>query len=321
MVSVTELQPVLPVNSFQYVVNYPVHIQNALSIYDNTPSDNPLTNAGATLGRVLFYDKQLSINNTISCGSCHKQQFSFEDTAVLSKGVNGGITTRNSMAIINIRFYQSGKMFWDERASTTEKQALVPIQDHAEMGFTLSQLESKVKSLSYYPTLFQNAFKSSLIDSVQICKALAQFERSIVTYQSKYDSVKQGLQKFTISESNGEQLFLTAGAPNTCAGCHTPPLFLTSNPTAPFQLVDAGDKGINGENRFKAGSLRNISIRKSLFHNGSVADVQTMLSATGPQRIPSHAIKPTEVADMLAFLNTISDNTILTEIKFSNPFQ
>lgn len=320
IVAVTELQPVLPINSFQYVVNFPAHIQNALSVNDNTPSDNPLTNAGATLGRVLFYDKQLSITNTISCGSCHQQQFSFDDTAVLSKGVNGGITTRNSMAILNIRFYKSGKMFWDERSVTTEKQALVPIQNHAEMGLTLSQLETKVKSLSYYPALFQNAFNSSIIDSVQICKALSQFERSIVTYQSKYDSVKQGLQQFTISESNGEQLFLTAGAPNTCAACHAPPLFLTSKPVAPFQLIDAGDSGINGQNRFKAGSLRNISIRKSLFHNGSVADVQTMLSATGARRIPSHAIKPTDVADMLAFLNTISDNTILTAAKFSNPF-
>ena len=320
IISTTELQPVLPLNSFGYVVNFPAHIQNALVGNDNTPTDNPLTDAGATLGRVLFYDKQLSVTNTISCGSCHQQQFSFDDTAILSKGVNGGITTRNSMAILNIRFYKSGKMFWDERSITTEKQALVPIQNHAEMGLTLSQLENKVKSLSYYPALFKNAFNNIIIDSVQICKALAQFERSIVTYQSKYDSVKQGLQKFTISEANGEQSFLNAGAPNTCAGCHTPPLFLTSNPIAPFQLIDAADKGINNQNRFKSGSIRNISIRKNLFHNGSIANVETMLTGTGNQRIPSHTIKSTDVQDMLAFLNTINDNTILTAAKFSNPF-
>lgn len=317
--SVTTL-PVLPATEYSYLINYPAHIQNALTSTDNTPADNPITNAGATLGRVLFYDKQLSIDNKISCGSCHKQQFSFDDTASLSKGVNDSLTTRNSMAILNIRFYKSGKMFWDERSVTAEKQALQPIQNHLEMGLTLSLLESKVKALSYYPALFQKAFNSAVIDSIQISKALSQFERSIVTYQAKYDSVKQGLQNFTNSESNGEQLFLNGGAPRTCAGCHTPPLFLTSNPVAGFQLITPGDRGINNQDRFKAGSIRNIMIRKDLFHNGSVANVQTMLSATGPNAIPSHSIKPTDVQDMMAFLNTLTDNTILTEAKFSSPF-
>lgn len=319
-IAITELQPVLPANSYNYLVSYPAHIQKSLLSNDNNPADNPITNAGATLGRVLFYDKQLSLNNKINCASCHKQQFSFDDTAALSVGINGGMTTRNSMALLNLRFYKSGKMFWDERAPAIEKQALQPIQSHLEMGLTLSLLESKVKALSYYPALFQNAFNSSIIDSVQICKALAQFERSIVTYQSKYDDVKQGNQIFTAAESAGEQLFLNAGAPNTCAGCHTPPLFITSNPIKGFELLDKTDSGINNQNRFKSGSLRNIFTRKCLFHNGSVANVQTMLSATGTQAIPAHTIRPTEVQNMLAFLNTLTDSTILTDKKFSDPF-
>lgn len=319
-ITTEELKPVLPLTPFNYLVTFPAHIQNNLLSNDNNPADNPITNAGATLGRVLFYDKQLSLDNKINCASCHKQQFSFDDTAMLSLGINGGVTTRNSMALLNLRFYKSGKMFWDEKSLTVEKQALQPIQNHLEMGLTLSLLESKVKSLSYYPALFQNAFNSSIIDSVQISKALAQFERSIVTYQSKYDDVKQGFQIFTDAESAGEQLFLNAGSPNTCAGCHTPPLFITSNPIRGFALNDNSDGGINNQNRFKSGSLRNIFTRKSLFHNGSITNIQAMLTATGTQAIPSHTIRPTEVQNMLAFLNTLTDNSIASDKKFSDPF-
>jgi len=319
----SELKPVLPSASFDYIVTYPAHVQAALTANDNTPADNPITNDGATLGRVLFYDKQLSKNNKVSCASCHQQQFSFDDNAALSTGVDGGLTTRNSMAILNVRFYKSGKMFWDERATTLEKQALQPIQNHVEMDLTLAQLETKVNALSYYPALFQKAFGSTLIDSVRIAKALAQFERSIVTYQSKYDRVKQGLAAFTTAEAQGEQLFLNAAAPNTCASCHTPPMFITSTPNAPFALLDAADLGINNENRFKSGSLRNISNRTKLFHNGRIENLQSMLAPVGPGTpppIPNHAVAPQDVQNLLAFLNTLTDNTITTEAKFSNPF-
>jgi cytochrome c peroxidase len=325
------LQPTLPTTAFAYNISYPAHIQAALVANDNTPADNPITNAGATLGRVLFYDKQLSKNNTVSCGSCHKQAFSFDDNIALSKGFDGGFTDRNSMAILNIRFYKSGKMFWDERAANAEKQALQPIQNHVEMGLTLADLESKVKALSYYPSLFQNAFGSTTIDSVKIAKALAQFERSIVTYQSKYDRVKQGLESFTAAEAQGEVLFNTApppppggGAPPSCNGCHTAPIFINSAAPA-FGFPDLVDLGISNLSRFKSGSLRNISTRTALFHNGSVANVQAMFSAgapgSGTQPIPAHAANPQNAASLIAFMNTLTDNTILTEVKFSDPFK
>jgi cytochrome c peroxidase len=311
----------LPSTTLSYSVTYPAHIAADLILYDNTPTDNQITDNGATLGRVLFYDKQLSKNNSISCASCHKQANSFEDNIALSEGFEGGITTRKSMALLNVRFYKSGKMFWDERSSTLEKQTLQPIQNHIEMGLTLSELETKVKAKPYYASLFTKAFGSSSIDSVKIAKALSQFVRSIVTYQSKYDKVKQGLASFTTAEANGEELFLNAGN-ITCAACHTPPMFLTSSPAAGFGLADPNDTGINGSRRFKSTSLRNISIRTNLFHNGSVANVQTMLQsgATG-NGIPQHSLNPQNTINMLAFLNTLTDNTILTEEKFSNPFK
>lgn len=315
----TTTSPTLPTTPFNYVVTYPTHIQNALIANDNTPENNPITNDGATLGRVLFYDKNLSKNNTISCGSCHKQAQSFDDDNPFSKGLNGGFTTRNSMAILNLRFYKSGKMFWDERAASVEKQALVPIQDHTEMGLTLTELEVKVAAQPYYAALFQKAFGSIGIDSIKIGQALAQFERSIVTYQSKYDQVKQGLASFNAQEAQGEKIFLNVGRP-TCAGCHTPPMFLTSTPENSFEIIDAADAGINNQNRFKSGSLRNIGIRKFLFHNGSVANLQAMLTGT-PKPIPSHTVALGDVQNLLAFLNTITDTSILTEEKFTNPFQ
>ena len=311
-------QPNLPTTPYSYVVGFPSYIQTTLLLNDNTPANNAITNDGATLGRVLFYDKQLSKNNTISCGSCHKQTEAFDDDIALSKGFEGGFTTRNSMSVLNLRFYKSGKMFWDERAATLENQVLQPIQNHVEMGLTLPELVNKVSGLNYYPALFQKAFGSTVIDSNRISKALAQYCRSIVSYQSKYDSVKQGLATFSTTEAQGEQMFLTAGV-RTCSSCHTPPMFITSTPEIGFALNDANDIGINGQNRFKSGSLRNIGLRKTLFHNGSIANLQSMLNST--PAIPLHTLPTPDAARMIAFLNTLTDYTLTTEAKFSDPFK
>ncbi|WP_461146199.1 cytochrome-c peroxidase [Spirosoma pulveris] len=309
--------------TYNYLVELPAHIRQALVATDNSPADNPITNEGAALGRVLFYDKNLSLNRTVSCGSCHKQATAFDDDVALSKGFANARTTRNSMSLLNIRFYKSGRMFWDERAPTVEKQALQPIQNPLEMGLTLTELESRVKSLTYYPDLFQKAFGSPAIDSVRIAKAIAQFERSIVSHQSKYDRVKQGLETFTAAEARGEQIFLTAPNPGpggggvACAGCHTPPMFITSTPAGGFSFPL--QSGINGQNRFKSGSLRNIATRKFLFHTGAIADLNAMFS--GPQPVPAHGVPPQEAAAMIAFLNTLTDAVITQDPKYSDPFR
>lgn len=319
----TVTQPRLPATAFNYSnVSFPAHISAALLLNDNTPAGNPITDNGATLGRVLFYDKNLSKNNTISCGSCHKQENSFTDNVQFSKGFDGGFTTRTSMNTLNLRFYKSGKMFWDERSNTLEDQILQPIQNHVEMGMTLTDLVTKLKTLDYYPDLFTKAFGSNSIDTTRISRAVAQFLRSIVTYQAKYDRVKQGLESFTADESDGEQLFLNAVPPGpgggpTCAGCHTPPEFLTSQPQGPFQLADPTDAGILNQHRFKAGSLRNITNTTALFHNGSIANVQAMLAST----IPAHGVAPQDRQKIFAFLQTLTDNTVTTDVRFSDPFK
>jgi cytochrome c peroxidase len=310
--------PKLPSTPFNYIAVFPQHIALALPQQDNTPANNPITNDGATLGRVLFYDKSLSRNNTIACASCHKQELSFSDNAIKSLGFEGGETKRHSMPTLNLRFYRSGKMFWDERANTLEDQVLMPIQDGTEMGMTLTDLQAKISGITYYPELFRKAFGTSEVTTDRISKALAQFLRSIVSYQSKYDKVKQGEDVFTADEQAGEQLFLNATGPGggTCAGCHRPPMFLTSNPAAPFALLDPTDRGINNENRFKSGTLRNIANTTPLFHNGSVPGLEAMLGGG----IPAHSIAPPDRAKMLAFMRTLTDNTIITDVRFSNPF-
>jgi cytochrome c peroxidase len=325
-----ELQPTLPATPYNYSnIPFPAHILAVLPTQDNTPTGNPITDNGATLGRVLFYDKQLSKNNTVSCASCHKAEQSFSDADIKSKGFEGGLTARHSMPLLNIRFYRSGKMFWDERAATLEIQSLMPIQDLTEMGLTLTELQNKVSALSYYPALFQKAFGSTEITTDKIARALSQFIRSIVTYQSKYDRVKQGLETFTPDELAGEQAFLATpptppGAPPaiSCAGCHTPPMFITSNPQAPFGLNDPADAGINNQNRFKSSSLRNIANTAPYFHNGSVPSLNDMLGLTpGATPIPAHSVAPPNRPRILAFMQTLTDMTVTTDPKFSNPFK
>ncbi len=317
----TDPKPSLPATALNYNINYPGFLITAMVQNDNTPADNQITNDGATLGRVLFYDKHLSKNNTISCASCHKSTSSFTDNIQFSKGFEGGSTTRTSMDLLNVAFYLSGKMFWDERSATLEAQVVQPIQNHVEMGESFPALVDKIKALDYYPALFQKAFGTSDIDSVKISKALAQFVRSIIPYQSKYDEVKQGLATFTPAEQAGEQLFLNAAPPNqptlTCAGCHKPPLFITSSPAAPFGLQDANDAGINNTGHFKIGSLRNVAISAPYFHNGSIASLQGVLTSN----IPLHQVAPQDVQNLIAFMQTLTDTQTLSDERFSDPFK
>jgi cytochrome c peroxidase len=215
---------------------------------DNTPPLNPITDAGATLGRVLFYDVRLSANDTVSCASCHQQSRAFGDNAVASIGVNG-TTGRHSMRLVNARFADETRFFWDERADTLEAQTTQPIRDHAEMGFSgsdgdpgFSDLLDKLDATSEYPALFEYAFGDSAITEARIQLAIAQFVRSIQSFDSKYDAGRAlvpndgpPFPNFTPGENNGKLLFLQPpqfngagqriGGGAGCAGCHRPPEF------------------------------------------------------------------------------------------------
>jgi len=166
---------------------------------DNTRG-NAITNEQATLGRVLFYDKNLSVNNTIACASCHQQTATFGDPAMVSTGVNG-LTARHSMRLINARFGDEDNFFWDERANSLEAQTTQPIQDHVEMGFSgdngdpnITDLIEKLENIAYYQELFMFAYGDNDITENRLQESLSQFIRSIQSFDSKYDTGRSMVQ-------------------------------------------------------------------------------------------------------------------------------
>lgn len=332
-------QPMLSLPGIPYNYenqNLPIYLQIYINKKTGNFNDsNPITNHGATLGRVLFYDKSLSINNSISCASCHKQEFGFTDDKPLSQGFQGGFTRRNSMSILNIGFQFNGKMFWDERAANLEEQVLMPIHDHIEMGLELKDLVVKLKTLSYYPPLFEKAFGTSEITEEKIARALAQFVRSIITYRSKYDKFLQGHYDFTAQERTGKLIFegqLPGGKlvdhDKTCIFCHSAELQLSTNGKADGDPFNPSDRGI-GENtglasdigRFKSPSLRNVSQSAPYLHSGSIPTLDSLLTFHANVNVDFTFSQGQYIAALKAFLETLTDNEITKDEKFSNPFK
>jgi cytochrome c peroxidase len=341
--------PVLPNTPADYVAyavtNIPAYWKTPgtpIAQADNTPASNPITNAGATLGRVLFYDERLSHNNGTSCASCHKQENDFSDPNRFSEGFDGELTARHSMGLSNNRYYRRGKYFWDERADTLEAQVLMPIQDPKEMGSSLSQVRSELASTSFYPQLFQQAFGTPEITDDRISKALSQFVRSMVSYNSKFDqAVAAGTPQarnyaavFTNPQERqavelGDTIFHLAGQ---CSGCHTTNAQIAT--TTHNIGLDPNNSGTDGagNGRFKAPSLRNVEAREGYMHDGrfdTLAEVVQFYS-NGIQNNPfldsaldpssGNLFNPTERAALVAFLKALTDNTFLTSSLFSDPF-
>lgn len=329
--------------------------QNAATDNDNTPTNNPTTDDGATLGRVLFYDKNLSKNKTISCASCHHQEKGFSDDVTLSTGFNGGLTRRHSMSLVNARWYGRGRFFWDERAETLEDQVLMPFQDPVEMGMTLNEVVSAVQGKSYYSDLFQKAFGSSEINSDKISKALAQFVRSIVSVSSKYDEGRQQVSiptanfpNFTQSENNGKRLFFlpVPQGGGGCVGCHSTEAFInpdngpTNNGLDSVSTTDLGVyEAINNTafiGAFKVPSLKSIALTAPYMHDGRFNTLEEVVEHynSGIKNHPNlgDALKDVsgnpvrlnltaqEKADLVNFLKTLTDNDISTDAKYSDPF-
>ena len=298
--------PMLPSETSDYVtVQIPEYVDSdELAGTDNTPENNPLTDAGATLGRVLFYDRQLSRNSTIACASCHLQENAFADPRRRSVGYQGGLTNRNAMNLANLRFtnlqdHQPG-FFWDERAPTLEAQALMPIQDTVEMGMTLDALERRTQELPYYPTLFDAAFGSSEATSDRVAKAIAQFMRSMLSFDSKFDQaasahrdVSSDFDLFTEQENLGKSLFINGVkgiAEHGCAHCHIPPTFgMTKSQNNGLDL-EYKDKGLGARDqprndpftpsnngKFKAPSLRNVALTAPYMHDGRFESLAQVL--------------------------------------------
>jgi len=286
----------LPDTSYEYAnATLPAHFQSARGL-DNTPEDNPITDAGATLGRVLFYDTTLSANSTTSCSSCHRQQHAFSDPNRVSRGFDGRHTDRHAMNLTGLRYYPPGRFFWDERGGNLEDAVLLPIRNPIEMGEDPARLPRKLAAATYlvpgsrrpvapYPELFRRAFGDPRITEARIARALAQFLRSLVSYRSRFDeglaratSDADGFESFTRQENRGKALFL-----RNCASCHLESqdslfalLVPANNGTELHPLSSDGGLGdvtLNAldAGRFKSPTLRNVEVAGPYLHNGSLA--------------------------------------------------
>ncbi|MEL6610634.1 MAG: cytochrome c peroxidase [Bacteroidota bacterium] len=335
--------PTLPATPFNYAnIALPQHlnvppVQNT----DNTPSDNPITDAGATLGRVLFYDTRLSANQTVSCATCHRQEQGFSDPGILSIGFEGGETGRHSMSLAFARFYDNGHFFWDERAETLEEQVLMPIQDDIEMGMTLDDVRARLEATDFYADLFADAFGSPEVTNEGMSRALSQFVRSMIAPNSKYDQGRAAqpmgpprgpLGNFTAQENRGLDLFYGAAR---CSACHRGDL------QVPVEALNNGldaqvtDEGAGG-GQFKSPSLRNIAVTAPYMHDGRFATLEEVVdhydrgvqphpNLSFPLRTPNGQplrlnLTAEERAALVAFMRTLTDESFLADERWSDPF-
>lgn len=340
--------PMLPVIGFNYAddtVPVPVHgirIMRVGSSWETMPSDNPTTDAGATLGRVLFYDKRLSITNTRACASCHVQSHGFASPERFDTGVTGVPLQRNSMALANARFNGPDRYFLDFRARTLETLALMPIQDINELGNSLPFLENKLASTDFYPPLFEAAFGSPEVTGERIAKALAQFLRSLLTYRSRFDEIVFDRAPpgsvLTAQELRGRALFDGHAVPEAdCSACHLPHVVHTvdrgANNGLDAQFTDPGA----GNGAFRAASLRNIAVTAPYMHDGRFSTLREVIDHY------DHGIQASDElhrrfkddngdlirlnlteedkAALEAFLHTLTDEPFLLDPKFSDPFK
>lgn len=324
----------------------PKHFRTAnAATFDNTPTDNPLTDAGVQLGRVLFYDTRVSASGQISCASCHLQKHAFADPRRFSAGHSGQQVDRNSMSLVNLRYSKAGK-FWDERVATLEEQVLIPIQSRVEMGQSLDALTEMLQNDSRYPVMFEQSFGDATINADRVAKALSQFLRALVSYRSKYD---QGLAQvktetddfpnFTAAENLGKGLFL-----EKCAICHrdgrgrqsaffTSFRSLNNGIDESAETLDAGNGDItlvpSDIGLFRPSDLRNVEFTAPYMHDGRFATLEEVINHYSDEikrhpNVSGFAFRmhftDEQKAAIVAFLKTLTDHAFLNDVRFSDPW-
>lgn len=304
------------------------------------------SNEIATLGRVLFYDPNLSINKSISCASCHKQTAAFADTKALSDGFAGKETHRNSMSLANPVL--NTNFFWDSRTPSLKSLISEPIQNHIELGFDdLSQLVERLENIDYYPELFMRAYGSPNVTKDRIDDAVAQFVGSMFSGDSRFDkAVEDDFTSFTEVEKHGMALFFSERT--KCNRCHAGPNF--SSPDGPggeySEPTVAGTANVGldlnyedqgkANGKFRIPSLRNIALTGPYMHDGRFSTLKEVLqhydkniqphtflddnlkAGEGPAKMNFTEL---EFIALEAFLNTLTDEDLLVNEKYSNPFR
>lgn len=301
------------------------------------PDNNPMTVAGVQLGRRLFHDPILSGDNTQSCADCHGQAFSFTDSRRFSIGIDGIAGTRNAMPVINAGWMPS--LFWDGRTASLEEQALVPVRDPIEMHQSWPVAVQKLKNHPRYPDLFFDAFGTRDIDSMRVVKAIAQFERTLISSNSKWDRYLRGEEQLTPAEAKGFEIFFSERG--DCFHCHSTILFtdnLFHNNGLDAVHTDKGLYDVTGSGedigKFKTPTLRNVEYTAPYMHDGRFATLEEVIDFYSEGLQFSPTIDPLmknvhqggvqltddEKENLLAYLKTLSDTSFMQNPEFSNPF-
>ncbi len=285
------------------------------------PPDNPLTVEGIALGERLFADPILSVDSTIACISCHLPAHAFSDPQPFSQGV-GGLTSRNSMPLFNLLW--SSSFFWDGRTASLESQALEPVQTPVEMGEDWDRVVAKLERHPEYPALFARAFGDAPIDRQRVAQAIAQFERTLVSADSKYDRWLAGQAELTPAEERGFLLFHTEEG--DCFHCHVAPLFTDNefhNNGLDRVPLDEGLAERTGKRfdrgKFKTPTLRNVEYTAPYMHDGRFQTLAEVIehydsgfhrtALTDPLLLVRLNLDLTEADKraLVAFLKTLSD--------------
>lgn len=302
------------------------------------PADNPLTIEGIALGRKLFHEKALSIDLSMSCASCHQQANSFADPLPFSVGTDGSTGTRSAMPLANLAW--ATQFFWDGRAEGLEAQAHDPVVNPVEMHNTWTLVEERLNADGIYRQMFHDAFGTQAIDSTLVVKAIAQFERSLLSFNSPFDRFYYGSDATAMSEEaqNGFTLFKSQGK---CAGCHTVGLFTDNafrNNGLDLAPADPGLGAISGNpadlGKFKVPSLRNVAVTAPYMHDSRFASLEEVLGhynggvLMASPNVDGHmdfwGMNPTpfsadEINDLLAFLQALTDSTFLNNPAYGQP--
>lgn len=330
-----------------YVLELPSHFPSMF-----IPQDNPLTQEGILLGRHLFYDPILSVDSTISCSSCHLPELGFTDGKPVAVGVDGRLGRRSSMNLINVGFVQSG-LFWDGRSPSLEEQALHPIEDPLEMANTWPAALESLRNHPDYPAMFRKAFgikNTQEITKELVARSLAQFQRTLVSKDSKYDRVEQGLDFYTDLELMGFGIFFDddPDLPDAeCGHCHNVPItssddfFNNGIQASPGDITGFSDLGLGAvtgsiadNGKFRAPHLRNLKYRAPFMHNGQFQTMDEVIQhyISGGQDSPNkdpllndlqkaRPLEPIHVQALKAFIETFTDTVFHHNPAFKSPFE
>lgn len=306
----------------------------------NIPADNPMTVEGVELGRKLFYDPILSKNDAQSCADCHAQTLAFTDDGLqFSIGVEGLPGNRNSMPIFNLAW--TSEFFWDGRSNSLEHQIFGPVVNPLEMNTSWPEVEAELNASTTYKQLFKEAFNIDQIDSVHVSKAMAQFIRSIVSGNSKYDKFVRSEISLTPSEMNGLNIYMTELG--DCFHCHpltnglgTDNQYRNNGLDSDAAMTDMGRMDVTGlpsdKGKFKVPSLRNIELTAPYMHDGRFATLEEVVDHYDMGGVSSSTIDPlmkhvgiglnltlTQKQDLVNFLKTLTDQDYVNNPAYSQP--